>query len=74
MLKGALPLIVVMSVWPIVVILVAISPFSRSVLGFLFSDLADHYVSDSGYQLAETAKAKVQDHYPRGCFRNLRVA
>ena len=41
-LKGALALIVVMSVWPIAVILVAISPFSRSVLGFLFSDLIDH--------------------------------
>jgi len=42
--------------------------------GFLFSDLVHHYVFDPGYQLAETAKAKVQDHYPRGCFRNLRVA
>ena len=57
-LKGALALIVVISVWPIAVILVAISPFSQTRFGFLFCDRIGHYVFDAGYQLAEAVKCQ----------------
>jgi len=57
-LQGVLMLIAVISLWPIAAILVAISPFSQTRFGFLFSDRIGHYIFDAGYQLAETAKCQ----------------
>jgi len=49
-------LFAIIAVWPLTVVLVALSPVYRIRFGFFFTDRIGHYAFDAAYQLAESAK------------------